>query len=149
MRSRHGLELRAATGADLAGLHLLLAAGGHDIAAPALATRLEALRQGPGTVLVALEWGPPSGVVALHWYRTLQSDRPVAQIDLLLVGAEDRRRGIGRLLVEAAAQAARSAGCGAMDIVAAGDQASLRAFCRALGFLQAASRFSRALRKGR
>ncbi|RAI60037.1 GNAT family N-acetyltransferase [Roseicella frigidaeris] len=149
MTSRHGLELRAATAADMAGLHLLLSAGGHAMAAPALAARLDALRQGAGAALVALEWGPPSGVLALHWYRTLLSDRPVAQIDLLLVGAEDQRRGIGRLLVEAAAQLARNAGCGAMDIVAADDQASMRAFCHALGFLPTGPRFRRALRKGR
>jgi aminoglycoside 6'-N-acetyltransferase I len=149
MTSRHGLELRAATGADTAGLHLLLAASGQDIAAPALATRLDALRQGAGTALIALEWGPPSGIVALHWYRTLQADRPVAQIDLLLVGPENRRRGIGRLLVEAAAQAARSAGCGSLDIAAPDHQASMRAFCHALGFQEIGLRFSRALRKRR
>lgn len=149
MRSRHGLEIRTATGADVPGLCVLLASVGQDVAAPTLATRLDALRQGAGTALVALEWGPPSGVVALHWYRTLQADRPVAQLDLLLVGTEDRRRGIGRLLVEAAAQAARSAGCWALDLAAPENAASLRAFCHALGFVEAGPRFTRALRKRR
>jgi GNAT superfamily N-acetyltransferase len=149
MKSRHGLEIRTATGADVPGLCRLLAAAGQELAPTALATRLDALRQGAGSALVALEWEPPSGLVALHWYRTLQADRPVAQIDLLVVGAEERRRGIGRLLVEAAAQAARSAGCGALELAAPSGEPSLRAFCHALGFGEAGPRFLRALRKRR
>ena len=103
---RRGLEIRAATGADSAGLSILLCEYG--VACPALnlTSRLEAIRDGAGTVLMALEWGPPAGLVALHWYASLHAALPVAQIDMLLVGANDRRRGIGRLLVKAAARAA-------------------------------------------
>ena len=75
----------------------------------ALTDRLEALRQEPGTVLLALEWGPPSGVIALNWFRTLEDDHPVAQISALFVAPDDRRRGIGRMLLKAGAQAARAA----------------------------------------
>jgi aminoglycoside 6'-N-acetyltransferase I len=96
--------------------------------------------------LVALEWGPPSGLVVLHWYRRLEEARPVAQITTLLVGAEERRRGIGRLLVKAAAQAARNAGCGLLEM-AAGEDPSLAAFCLATGFTVAAPRYLRPLRK--
>ena len=120
MTSRHGLEIRAAAAAEAPGLAVLLAAAGQAIEPRELAARLEAIRQGPGTALVALEWGPPSGLVVLHWYRRLEEARPVAQITTLLVGVEERRRGIGRLLVKAAAQAARSAGCGMLELAAGG-----------------------------
>ncbi|WP_431270981.1 GNAT family N-acetyltransferase [Dankookia sp. P2] len=146
MTSRHGLEICAATAAEAPGLAVLLDASGQPIDARELVARLEAIRQGPGTALVALEWGPPSGLVALHWYRRLEEARPVAQVTTLLVGTEDRRRGIGRLLVKAAAQAARNAGCGLLEL-AAGEDPSLAAFCLATGFTAAGPRFLRPLRK--
>lgn len=145
--SRHGLEIRAATPIDAPGLAALLAAAGHAVAAPALAERLAAMREGAGAVLIAAQWGPPSGLVVLHWYATLEEPRPTAQITTLLVDAEERRRGIGRLLLKAAAQAARVAGCGSLELLAAPDAVSLRAFCRATGFDEAGTRLVRSLRK--
>ena len=148
MTSRHGLEIRAASAADAPGLAVLLESAGQVIAARDLAVRLDALRHGSGTALVALEWGPPSGIVVLHWYPVLEAARPTAQITLLLVGPEERGRGIGRLLVKAAAQAARSAGCGALELAAPAAEPSLAAFCRATGFTDTGPRFTRPLRKG-
>jgi GNAT superfamily N-acetyltransferase len=112
-----------------------------------IAARIETFRQGPCTILLALEWGPPSGVAALHWFARLDTPRPSAQIDFLLVGLDDRRRGIGRLLVKAASQAARVAGCGFLELVAKPEQSELHAFCHATGFLDFGTRFEPALRK--
>ncbi|HZF74838.1 MAG TPA: GNAT family N-acetyltransferase [Acetobacteraceae bacterium] len=145
---RHGLEIRAATAADAPGLATLLASAGRAIDARDLAERLVALRHAPGTALVAVQWGPPSGLVVLHWYPTLGAPRPTAQVTTLLVDPEDRRRGIGRLLVKAAAQAARVAGCGELELLAPPDAPSLHGFCLATGFAEAGLRFTRSLRKG-
>ena len=147
MNTRYGMEIRAATSAEAPGLCQLLDAAGHVIPAHILAERLDAIRQGGGAALVALEWGPPSGLIVLHWYRTLDASQPTAQITTLLVGPDERRRGIGRLLVKAAAQAARVAGCGALELSAAAAQPGLHAFCLATGFTEAGPRFVRALRK--
>jgi aminoglycoside 6'-N-acetyltransferase I len=141
------LEIRAATGADAPGVCALLEAAGVQVAQRAMTERLDALRAEPGAALIAHEWGPPSGLVVLHWYRVLDVAAPVAQITTLLVGAEERRRGIGRVLVKAAAQAARSAGCGGLELLAPPDQPALRAFCAASGFVEVGGRFARALRK--
>jgi GNAT superfamily N-acetyltransferase len=145
--SRYGLEIRAAAAADAPGLATLLSAAGCRADARAVAERLAALREAPGAVLLAVQWGPPSGVIALHWYPTLEEARPVAQVTTLLVGPDDRRAGIGRLLVKAAAQAARTAGCGRMELLAPEGEASLRDFCLATGFAEAGSRLVRPLRK--
>jgi GNAT superfamily N-acetyltransferase len=147
LKSRYGLEIRSAGGADAVGLCALLGTAGHIITSAAMAERLEAMRDEPGAALIAAEWGPPSGVVLLHWYRTLDAAQPTALITMLLVAPDDRRRGIGRLLVKAAAQAARVAGCGALELLAAPEELALHAFCLATGFLEGGSRFLRPLRK--
>jgi len=144
---RYGLEIRAAQGTDAAGLAELLAACGQPVEPRRLAARIEAVQSAPAAFLLALEWGPPSGVVALHWTPVLDQDQPAAIIDTLLVGPEERRRGIGRLLVKAAAQAARTAGCGTLLLAAPEDAAGLEAFCLATGFSRQGSLLARSLRK--
>jgi ribosomal protein S18 acetylase RimI-like enzyme len=124
-----------------------MASSGHLVDTTMLADRLEALRQERGTALLALEWGPPSGLIVLSWFRTLHADHPVGQITTLLVAPGDRRRGIGRMLLKAGAQSARSAGCNELFLLAPSDQLGLAEFSRANGFDEAGSRFSRPLRK--
>ncbi len=147
MTMRHGLEIRAATPAEAPGLAILLAEAGLVLDPRDVAERLAMLRQGAGAALVALQWGPPSGVLLMHWYSTLEAPQPMAQITLLLVGQETRRVGIGRLLIKAAAQTARMAGCGQMEIMTPADAPSLHGFCQATGFAEAGARFVRSLRK--
>lgn len=143
--SRYGLQIRAATAADARGLATLFGTAGITVDARVLEARVEAFRSAAGTLLIAEEWGPPSGIVSLSWAPTLASDRPVARIDVLLVAPEDRRRGIARLLLKAASQAARTAGCG--DLVLAAEGSDLEAFCRATGFDPLDRLFRRSLRK--
>jgi aminoglycoside 6'-N-acetyltransferase I len=147
LKTRYGLEIRAAMSTDAQGLHDLLGAAGHLISPRASAERLDALRRQPGAALLAAEAGPPIGVVVLHWYPTLETDQPAAQITTLLVAPGERRRGIGRLLVKAAAQAARVAGCGTLELLAAPNAPGVPEFCSASGFNEAGRRFVRPLRK--
>lgn len=144
---RYGMEVRAATAAEAPGLSILLASAGHIIDTRDLADRLAALRDSSGIALVALQWGPPSGLVVLHWYQTIAAARPIAQINTLLVSEEERRRGIGRLLIKSAAHAARIAGCGDLEIATVAAAPSLNEFCRATGFAETGQRFVRSLRK--
>ena len=147
MASRYGLEIRAATVGDAAGLAELLRGSGYPVAAETLAERIEAMRHGASSALVAVEWGPPSGLVVLHWYRSLDAGLATAQITTLLVDPDARRRGIGRLLLKAASQAARSAGCGDLQLLTGPDQPELRAFAAATGFSEAGGVSVRPLRK--
>ena len=145
--SRFGLEIRAATAAEAPGIATLLAMAGHPADPRDLADRLTTLRDAPGATLVALRWGPPSGLLIMHWYPTLDDARPTAQVTTMLVNPEERRIGIGRLLLKAAAQAARSAGCSKLEMGVSADAPFLRAFCQATGFAEVGSRFVRPLRK--
>ncbi len=138
---RHGVEVRAAAPADAPELARLL---GPDAAA--MADRLEALRAHAGSaVLVATGHAGLSGVVALHWAPDLFHARPVARVTALAVEAEERRHGIGRLLLKAASQAARGAGCEALLLTPEGEGAE--AFCRATGFTDRGLVLERSLRR--
>ena len=147
MASRYGLEVRAVTASDAPGLGELLTSAGLAVAPRVVAERLEAMRHEPGAILLALEWGPPSGVVVISWGRSLLADTPTARITTLLVGPDARRRGVGRLLLKAASQAARAAGCSALRLEASSDQADMAGFCLATGFSKAGGVFERGLRK--
>jgi GNAT superfamily N-acetyltransferase len=122
--------------------------GRHVVGAAALAARLDALRDQHGTVLLAYEWGPPSGLIAVNWFGTLDADQRTARVSTLLVSPDERRRGIARLLLKAATQAARSAGCGTLHLLASADEPTLRAFSEASGFDTLGMTFVRPLRKG-
>jgi aminoglycoside 6'-N-acetyltransferase I len=147
LRSRYGLEIRAATNTDAQGLCDLLIAADQRISPQTLAARLDALRHAPGAALIAAEWGPPIGIIMLHWFPTLDADQPTAQVTMLLVAPTERRRGIGRLLVKTAAQTARVAGCGTLELLAASEDQGLLDFCSASGFIGMGQRFVRPLRK--
>ena len=138
--SRYGVEVRAAGAQDAAEVGRLLG-----LTAEAAAARLAALR-GPGhAVLVATGWNALSGVAAVDWFDTLAAVRPVARLSILVVDPDDRRRGIGRLLLKAAAHAARAAGCEVMEAVPVSEAGE--AFGHATGFEDGSAVMVRGLRR--
>jgi len=145
--SRHGLTIRSADSGDVDGLAELLGTAGVTTARDGLAARLGALQDQPGALLIADEWGPPSGLIAVHWHAVLTADLKVGWISALLVDPARRRGGVARLLLKAASQAARAAGCGEIVLGASVEPGDLRAFCLATGFAQAGEVFTRPLRK--
>ncbi len=147
MSNRYGLAIRSADAVDAAGLAELIQTVGESVDPRALARRLEDIPAQSGLVLLALDWGPPSGVIALNWNWTLLADLKVAHVSTLLVDPEQRRKGIGRLLLKAASQAARSAGCGELRLTAPVGADHLRQFCLATGFEQVGDTYIRPLRK--
>jgi GNAT superfamily N-acetyltransferase len=144
---RYGVEVRSAQAADAAELTRLLAQAGVATSIGAVAGRLEAMRGSVAcAVLVATGYGGLSGLVALDWAPTLHHTRPVARLTALVVDTGERRHGIGRMLLKAASQAARVAGCDTLELVQeAGQDAA--AFCRATGFIAGGQMFVRSLRR--
>ena len=147
MSSRFGLSIRAADNGDVDGLAELLKTAGLTLARDKLAGRLRAIRDQPGVLLIADEWGPPSGVIAIHWHSVLTADLKVGWISTLLVDPDRRRNGVARLLLKAASQAARSAGCGELVLHPPVGTGDLATFCLATGFVECGEVFTRALRK--
>jgi GNAT superfamily N-acetyltransferase len=146
--TRYGVEVRAALPADTADVAALLGQAGYPAAPHDIAERLDGLRGArDSALLVAAGYGGMIGLVAVHWYATLQDARPVARITALVVDEAERRRGIGRLLVKAGAQAARVAGCDALEVAATPGVGAAEAFWAAIGFAPAASLLARSLRK--
>jgi aminoglycoside 6'-N-acetyltransferase I len=145
--SRYGLTIRTATAADAPGIAELLLNVGRRVEVAALAERLEVIQQAPGTALVALEWGPPSGIIVATWYPVLTSEHLVARITSFLVGPDERRRGVGRLLLKAASQAARAARCTTLHLPDWDREPTISAFAAASGFEARGCDFVRGLRK--
>jgi GNAT superfamily N-acetyltransferase len=147
MSTRHGLSIRAAHAGDVEGLAELLATAGVVTAKDRLASRLNAMQNNSGALFIADEWGPPSGLIAVHWHAVITADLKVAWITALLVDPARRRNGIARRLLKAAAQAARSAGCGEMLFMSGSASDDPRAFGFATGFVEAGEILARPLRK--
>jgi GNAT superfamily N-acetyltransferase len=145
--NRYGLAIRAADAGDADGIAKLLLAAGFVVEARGLALRLHEISAQSGLVLLAEEWGPPSGVLAVHWHWTLLDDVRIADLTMLAVDPEQRRKGVGRLLLKAAARAARSAGCAELRVMVPSLAEELAAFCAATGFNLIGDTFARPLRK--
>jgi N-acetylglutamate synthase-like GNAT family acetyltransferase len=138
---RRGVELRGAVPLDAADIARLVRQP-----EDGMAERLDAIARDPhSALLVAADYGPVVGLAALHWHPVLQAARGVAHLSALVVAEEERHRGIGRMLLKAAAQAARQAGCDSLEWRV--EDAATRGFCLATGFAEAGQGFTRALRK--
>ncbi len=139
---RYGVELRSAQPADAPELARLLAEAGLPVSAKEAAARLEAMRARPDcAVLVATGYAGLAGLVSASWAPGLGAARPVARVGVLVVDDGERRHGIGRMLLKAASQAARSGGCDMLEMAGA------EAFCLANGFTPSGAVWERSLRK--
>jgi predicted N-acetyltransferase YhbS len=147
--ARYGVDLRGAVPADYIDIARLLQQLGHAIDARDMSERLEAATSAPDhSVLVATAYdGHVIGLIATHWCVTLAQKRRVAEISTLVVDQQETRRGIGRMLVKAASQAARSAGCEVVTVSAAPECNAAVAFLQAIGFSASGVSLSRSLRK--
>ncbi len=143
-----GIDIRGAVPADAADVAGLLGQLGYPMTARAAALRLEAVAGDPDAiVLVASGYGPVVGVIAVNWCPMLHHERPLARITTLVVDDRARGSGIGRMLVKAASQAARMAGCDVLELTSGVRREAAHAFYRAIGFEHSSLRFSRSLRR--
>ncbi|MGN6379555.1 MAG: GNAT family N-acetyltransferase [Gaiellales bacterium] len=96
-------------------------------------------------VLVAVDDGRLEGMVASHHMRVLEHEQPVCLVTVLVVAPGARRRGVGRLLMDAVERIARDAGCGRIVVGTAHHRVSAHAFYRGRGYEDTGLRFQKKL----
>ena len=138
--------IRAARPADAAAISELVAELGYPSASDAVPQRLDALEAaGRAVALVAEVDGRVVGLLTAHTLATLHHPHPVAWITTLVVGAEARGTGVGRLLVRGAEDWARGVGATRMSVTSGTQRDDAHAFYRRIGYDQTGVRFGKRL----
>lgn len=143
------LRVRPGVWADRADIVCLVATmGGHDEVrahTDALREYGSLLRDSNARTIVAERDGRVVGIAVVQARASLTSDRRIAWLGGFAVDAALRRSGIGRAMIAAIDDAARSLGCATIDLQSSGWRDGAHAFYRKNGFDEStvAARFSR------
>jgi GNAT superfamily N-acetyltransferase len=140
------IQLRAATATDAADIAALLTELGYQTSGSEVPPRLAAVLEEGGAVLLAVDTDDRSlGMMCLARYTVLHAPAPFAYITALVTAAAARRRGVGQLLVAAAKEWAREAGCVKLSGTSAEHRADAHAFYPACGLPYTGRRFTTAI----
>ena len=140
------MNLRAATAGDAKVVARLLGELGYPTAPDDIPARLEAIVSEGGAVLLASDGdNEPVGLLCLARHKVIHAPGPVAYITGLVTTAEARGRGIGRAMVEAAADWARSQKCVKLSVTSAEHRGDAHAFYPSCGMPHSGHRFSMAI----
>jgi ribosomal protein S18 acetylase RimI-like enzyme len=136
------LAIRPARTADAAAIAGLVAGLGFVVTAEEIADRLADLRKEPPLVA---EQGGVIGILTWHVTPVIHRPRPVGRITMMAVARDQRRRGVGRALLEAACGRLSAQGCGLIEVTSNADLTGAHAFYRKLGFERTSYRFAKPL----
>jgi ribosomal protein S18 acetylase RimI-like enzyme len=136
------LAIRTARPADAAAIAGLVVGLGFPAAAEEIVERLPALRKEPPLVA---EQGEVIGILAWHVTPVLHRPKPVGRITMMVVAKGERRRGVGRALVDSACERLRAKGCGLIEVTSNVDLSGAHGFYRKLGFERTSYRFAKEL----
>jgi aminoglycoside 6'-N-acetyltransferase I len=112
--SRTDVRIREAVVSDSPQVAEMLGQLGSEIQTEEVAACLETRQE---LFLVAVRHSHVVGVLALDFLTTAARPQPVASITAVVVDAAARRQGVGRQLLERAAEMARLRGCGTVQAV--------------------------------
>ncbi len=139
------LTIRDAAAADAPAIALLLGQLGYPTGPSAVEERLERLRIVGDRIVVADVDGRAVGLAHLQVAPALELDRPAAKIGALVVDNAHRGRGIGRALVEAMEDEARTRGCGVLFLTTSERRDDAHAFYERVGLEKTGRRYGRTL----
>jgi len=139
------LTIRDAAAADAPAIALLLGQLGYPTGPSAVEERLERLRIVGDRIVVADVDGRAVGLAHLQVAPALELDRPAAKIGALVVDNAHRGRGIGRALVEAMEDEARTRGCGLLFLTTSERRDDAHAFYERVGLEKTGRRYGRTL----
>jgi N-acetylglutamate synthase-like GNAT family acetyltransferase len=130
-----GPRLRSAARADAGAIASLLGELGYPSGAEAMATRLgRMLSREDQSILIADDDSGVLGLLALHIFPMLEYDCDAALITALVITERARGMGVGRALVNRAAELARAAGARRFLVTTHNRRAGAHAFYERLGF---------------
>ena len=138
--------IRRASPADSQQVVSLLNELGYEVSPALVARRLQHSSPERGAHLVAEEQGELLGLLSISWQEWLSHERPIARVMELVVSGARRRRGLGRALVERAADMAERAGCELIELTTAVTRSEAQSFYQALGFDRTSYRYARRFR---
>jgi GNAT superfamily N-acetyltransferase len=144
-------KIRLASPEDARAIASLLGELGYPTEADRVRTRMTRLLTGGDNprdaVIVATDSRDSDaiGVLALHRFAALHDDADVALIMALVVSERARGAGVGRHLVDAAAETARRWGCARMLVTTHVRRADAHAFYERIGFELTGRRYVKAL----
>lgn len=138
------LTLRSAVTDDAAAVALLLGQLGYPVSASEALSRLN--REG-ARVILAEAAGEALGLLELTVQLQITHARPVARVTAMVVRDSARRHGVGRRLMERAAELARTEGCEGIELTSGIEPGRRDAhrFYETLGFERASYKFWRPL----
>jgi ribosomal protein S18 acetylase RimI-like enzyme len=133
------LTIRTARPADADALRTLFAASGSDGAIAEIKRAIAAAKSRKEPILVA-DRGGVVGCIAFHMIPTIQHG-PIARITTLTVAEDERRRGVGRALYDAALSEFTKQKIRCVEAMSDIEVRNANGFYRALGLKQASYRF--------
>jgi GNAT superfamily N-acetyltransferase len=131
---------------DAVAVSVLLGELGYTVSIQQATKRVAELsKTGVDPIFLAVEDGQALGLLALHLCRMLQYASPIVRVTALVVDAQARRRGMGKLLMEHAERMGSAAGCEFVELTSAMDRAEAHAFYRRIGYEPSSLRFRKPL----
>ena len=138
-------KIREAKPGDAKALVKLIEYLGHPIDEKAVRKNLAKLAKAGETPLVATLDKRIVGLVGVHKTVTVHRPAPVGRLTILVVAENAQDKGLGRILVEAAEQWCRKAGCQIVEVTSNDRRAAAHAFYRHLGYERTSMRFMKKL----
>ena len=138
--------VRPAVAADAEAIALLLGQLGYPTAPEDIPARITSIEREQGIVLVAVnDDHRVIGLASGSRQTTLHAGDQVAYITALVTDRDERRRGVGRMLVSELERWASTHGCSRISVTSAEHRADAHAFYPHCGFPYTGRRFTKSL----
>jgi ribosomal protein S18 acetylase RimI-like enzyme len=140
------IRLRAARETDAEQVAALMTELGYPSTAASVKERLDhALHSEISCCLVAQDADEVIGLVSAELVPYFPTGTAICRVTSVVVASQHRRRGVGDLLIAAAAEFAREHECSGIEVTSAERRVDAHRFYERLGFSRTAFRFFRAL----
>ena len=139
------LKVRDAKPGDASALVKLMRLLEHDVDEKGIRKRISALIKDKLPPLVATLDKKVVGLCGLHRMVTVHRDEPVGRVTILVVDEECRRKGVGKMLLQAAEDHLRKRGCGLIEATSNDRLTSAHGFYRHMGYERTSIRFAKRL----